>query len=157
MSAPAGPSAPALDRAGPAAAPGSPARRVRTPLLVGAGVAALTVALRFRDPHQQGTWGVCPYLATTGLSCPGCGALRAVNDLAHGDVAGALSSNLLFTLLVPVLVVVWGRWLVRSWRGEPARPSSSRAARVVLVAAAVVVTVAFTVLRNTPQGAWLAP
>lgn len=143
----AGPSAPAV--------PGW--ARARQPLLVGAGVAALTLALRLRDPHQQGSWGVCPYLLTTGFYCPGCGALRAVNDLAHGDVAGALGSNLLLTLLVPVVVVLWARWLQRSWRGAPPGPGLGRAGRVALVAAAALVMVTFTVVRNTPQGAWLAP
>ena len=41
-----------------------------------------------------------PILAITGRPCPGCGGLRAVNDLTNGDVAGALSSNLMAVALV---------------------------------------------------------
>ena len=33
----------------------------------------------------QYSWGLCPS-AALGFSCPGCGGLRAVNDLTHGDV-----------------------------------------------------------------------
>ena len=48
---------------------------------------AATIALRLRDPHDSGSWGYCPWKLLTGLDCPGCGALRAVNDLTHGDLA----------------------------------------------------------------------
>ena len=63
--------------------------RLRGPLLTGGLVAGLTLALHFRDPHASGSWGFCPWLALTGHYCPGCGGLRAVNDLTNGDVVGA--------------------------------------------------------------------
>lgn len=123
----------------------------------GVGLAATAVALR--DPHTSGSWGSCLYLAVTGLHCPGCGILRGTHDLAHGDLAGALGSNLLFFALVaPALAVTWVLWTRRAWTGEHRRPVPlGRVARTVLVGAAVLLTVAFTVARNTPQGAWLAP
>ena len=49
--------------------------------------------LHFRDPHASGSWGFCPWLALTGLYCPGCGGLRAVNDLTNGDLLGALEQQ----------------------------------------------------------------
>ena len=52
-----------------------------------------------------GSWGYCPWLALTGQYCPGCGSLRAVNDLDHGDLLGAASSNLVFVAMVPLLVL----------------------------------------------------
>ena len=57
------------------------------PLLLAGGVLAASVLLHLRDPHRSGSWGYCPWLMLTGTYCPGCGGLRAVNDLAHGDVA----------------------------------------------------------------------
>lgn len=137
-------------------APPSPWRRVRAPLLVGGAVAAMTLALHLRDPHAQGSWGECPWLALTGLYCPGCGGLRAVNDLTDGDVLGALSSNVVFVVLVPVLVLWWALWTRRAWAGQEA-PAAPRGRATVLVGLAVLVTVVFTVLRNTPFGSWLAP
>lgn len=128
--------------------------RVRAPLLLGAGVAAATVALHLRDPHAEGSWGVCPLFAATGIYCPGCGGLRAVNDLTNLDLAGAASSNLLFVLAVPFLLVGWVLWVRARWSGRPMR-DLRQPLRFTLVLG--VVLVAFTVVRNLPFGAWLAP
>ena len=70
-----------------------------------------TLALHLRDPHEHGSWGFCPS-AAIGFYCPGCGGLRAVNDLTHGDVGAALSSNILVTLMIPLVslgLLVWAR------------------------------------------------
>lgn len=118
-------------------------------------VAGFTVALHFRDPHATGSWGICPWLAITGHYCPGCGALRAVNDLGNGDVVGAASSNLVFVAMVPVLVLWWLQWSGRAWSGA----ESGRGARRpgVWIALFTLVMLAFGVLRNLPAGSWLAP
>jgi hypothetical protein len=129
--------------------------RLRTPLLTVGGLAAATVALHVRDPHQRGTWGVCP-LSLAGIYCPGCGGLRAVNDLTHGDVRGAASSNLLLAVGIPIAVVVLALWLVRAWRGTSPRRLPRPVERLLWWSGSAVVLV-FFVLRNTPQGAWLAP
>lgn len=134
----------------------TPSRGVllRTPLLVGAAGAAAATALRLRDPHESGSWGICPFLLVTGQPCPGCGGLRAVNDLTHGDVGAALSSNLLAVALVASLAVAWLVWFVRRWRGEQARMIVLTPA-VSLVLLGVIVV--FGVLRLTPWGAALRP
>lgn len=106
-----------------------------------------------RDPHRAGSWGLCPS-SLLGVWCPGCGGLRAVNDLTHGDLAAAASSNLLLVLLAPAALALLAVWTVRRWQARPLRgaatvPGWSVGALLTLVAA-------FTVLRNLP-GAWLAP
>ena len=130
--------------------------RLQGPLVTGALVGGLTIALHFRDPHSSGSWGICPLYALTGLYCPGCGGLRAVNDLSNGDVWGAASSNLVFVALVPLVVLWWLRWTGRAWSGAPAarvaRPHSG-----VWIAVLVVVLLVFAVVRNLPMGSWLAP
>jgi hypothetical protein len=117
-------------------------------------VGGLTLALHVRDPHTSGSWGMCPFKLFTGLDCPGCGGLRAVNDLTNGDLTAAASSNLVFVLLVPVLVVWWARWALRSWKGSPAPERDAGRARVLAVGLGVAALV-FWVVRNTPWGAWL--
>jgi Protein of unknown function (DUF2752) len=129
--------------------------RVRGPLLLAGGLGAATLALHLRDPHESGSWGICPLYAATGFYCPGCGGLRAVNDLSNGEVLQAASSNLLLVLAVPVVAVLWARWIRRRWRDEH---GSGDLARPVVVASVLVgLLVIFSVARNLPFGGWLAP
>lgn len=131
----------------------------RTQRMVGpvAGIATLalaTAALHVRDPHASGSWGFCPS-ALLGFWCPGCGGLRAVNDLTNLRFADAASSNLAFIVLLPFIVFLLGRWVVDSWRGVSRPPTMAMTGVVgVVVVAGLVV---FAVLRNLPAFAWLAP
>jgi hypothetical protein len=135
----------------------SPTRsdRLRSPLVTAAVVGGLTVALHFRDPHSSGSWGACPWFSLTGLYCPGCGGLRAVNDLTNGDLLGAAGSNLVFVAMVPVLVIWWLVWARRSWTGQERAPRTEHAG--AWIAAFTVVALVFGVLRNLAVGSWLAP
>jgi hypothetical protein len=91
----------------------------------------------------------------TGTYCPGCGGLRAVNDLTRGDLRAAASSNLLFVGSLPLVAVLYVRWFKDAWSGVR-RPVSTRRA-LVYAGGFLAVALAFTVLRNLPVGAWLAP
>jgi acetyl esterase/lipase len=133
----------------------SRARRVAPPLLLAGGVLAASVALHLRDPHQSGTWGFCPWLVVTGTACPGCGGLRAVNDLTHGDVAAAFSSNALFVTSLPLLAVLWTRTVAHRWRDE--RTPLPPAFLAWGGGAALVLLLAFWVVRNLPFASYLAP
>ncbi|WP_456788967.1 DUF2752 domain-containing protein [Cellulomonas sp. P5_C5] len=123
------------------------------PLVTGGVVVLATALLAVRDPHVAGSYGVCPSFLLLGVWCPACGGLRATHDLATGDLAGAWSMNPLWVLAVPLVVVLWGRWVTRSARGVRAGPAPTWAAWLLLV-----VVVGFGVLRNVPALApWLAP
>lgn len=121
-----------------------------------ARAAALTVAmslpllaLRLRDPHDEGAWGACPVLTVTGGFCPGCGSLRALNDLAQGDVPAAVGSNALLVLVaLPLLLVAATRWVRRQEQATYPRWG--------YLAFGVVLAV-FTLARNLPVGSALAP
>lgn len=128
--------------------------RLREPLLVGAGTLATVAALHVRDPHQQGSWGFCPFRLLTGLPCPGCGSLRAVNDLTHGDVAAALGSNAVTVLLLGGAVVLWLTWVAKSARSERLMSPAAMARLAAVVGIAYLV---FGIARLTPVGAWLQP
>lgn len=134
---------------------GSRWRRLVPPALVVGSLAAATVALHVRDPHTEGSWGICPTKAFFGVDCPGCGGLRAVNDLSNLQLVDAASSNLLFVASIPFLAYMfvrwaWGRWTGRSW-------SPSDRSMTVSAFALIALMVLFTVLRNTTAGSWLAP
>jgi hypothetical protein len=123
-----------------------------------AGVVLLaSLALHVRDPHQQGSWGFCPWLLLTGTYCPGCGGLRAVNDLTNGRLLTAASSNLLVVGAVPLALWLWARSVRQAWDGV--RRSWSQRRVNVAWTLVVVAVVAYWVLRNLPLDAlaWLAP
>ncbi|MEV7396139.1 DUF2752 domain-containing protein [Aeromicrobium sp. NPDC092404] len=127
---------------------------LRAPALVGAAGLGAAVLLHLHDPHQSGSYGYCPFLQLTGKPCPGCGGLRAVNDLTRGDVVGAAGSNLLAVALVAVLAVAWVLWVGRRLRGRP-DGMLSMSLRTGLVVIGVIAI--FGILRVTPWGSWLAP
>lgn len=128
---------------------------VRDPALFGVAGAAAVTALHFHDPHVSGSWGYCPFLLLTGLPCPGCGGLRAVNDLTNGDLVGALSSNAFAVALVAVVSVCWVVWLVRRARGNAS--AQWLTLTMPTTTTLLVVMAVFGVFRWTPWGAWLRP
>jgi hypothetical protein len=130
-------------------------QRVKGPTLLAGGVLGASLVLHLRDPHRSGSFGYCPWLFLTGTYCPGCGGLRAVNDLTDGDVAAAASSNLLFVSSIPFLVMWWGRAVLDGWQGRVRAVSSRR--HVILALGFLAVALAFALVRNLGFGAWLAP
>ncbi|MFJ5231724.1 DUF2752 domain-containing protein [Kitasatospora sp. NPDC088391] len=136
--------------AGPAAA----LRRLARPLAALAAVALPTAFVAAVDPNTPGHYPVCPLLRVTGWWCPGCGGLRCVHALTHGELLTAAHDNLLVTLAAFAALALWARWAVRAARGRPA-PGWRITGRQA--AALVAVLVVFAVVRNLPAGALLAP
>ena len=132
----------------------TPRQALRSPALVGAIGLTAAGLLHFHDPHDSGAYGFCPFLLITGRPCPGCGGLRAINDLTRFEFGAAVSSNVLAVALLVVLAFAYVLWVARRWRGEdkPMIVLGSKAGIAV-----VVVLVVFGIVRNTPWGSWLAP
>jgi len=127
---------------------------VRTPSVVLGAVAVATLAVHFHDPHQQGAWGYCPSYYLFGIYCPGCGGLRAVNDLSNFQLAAAAHSNLLFVLFLPFILGWFSWWAWRSWTGRnPALPPVSRWVWM----GAFGLMLLFGLLRNLPFADFLQP
>lgn len=128
--------------------------RLRTPALSAGAGAALAAALLLRDPHRHASWGFCPFLALTGLPCPACGGLRAGNDLLHGRVGAALSSNAYAVLTACVVALGWLWWTLAKARGTaPAWTRQTSRAGAVWFGGLLV----FGALRLLPPFAWLQP
>jgi hypothetical protein len=139
-----------------------PAQRRSGRLVTLPAAAATTLAaLRWRDPHLAGSWPPCPLRAVTGVPCPGCGGLRALDELGSGQIAAALSSNALVVLLAGALVVAWAA-RVRGGRAG-GRPGTGPGNQRLLVLSAttqhavVVTAVVFGVLRLLPGTGVLGP
>jgi len=69
------------------------------------------------DPATSQLFPPCPFHAVTGLYCPGCGSLRALHHLLHGDLAAAVRLNPLMVLSIPILCLLsaFPRWTYRPW------------------------------------------
>ncbi|MGO8966471.1 DUF2752 domain-containing protein [Mycobacterium sp.] len=93
------------------------------------------------DPHNpDSVFPICPFRLLTGWNCPGCGALRMIHDVLHGDLAAAVNDNLLLLVGIPVLA---GWILLRRRRGKS--PLTIPATVTIVIAA-----LAWTVVRNLP-------
>ena len=115
-----------------------------------AGIAILSDASPLWLPSPP-----CPFHEMTGLYCPGCGSTRAIRRILRCDLVGAFRCNPFLVLLAPFFfwqLVLWFYDLARDER--PFRQSSYWFA-IVVVATALV----FTVARNIPLESleWLRP
>jgi hypothetical protein len=131
---------------------GDPPSRL-APVVVGGGLAAAAVYTAVRNPATDGGFIPCPFHATTGLWCPGCGLTRGVHALLTGHPLAALGENVFTPLAVVGILVVWWAWLRRAWARSTWRPSLGAAASVTLAALLVL----YGVLRNLPGLGALAP
>jgi len=136
----------------PTAHTGAP-HAVLLPLGVAAAALVATGYVATVDPNVAGHYPTCPFLAVTGWYCPGCGALRAVHALAHGDLMTALARNPFAVVAVGYAVVSWVLWLDRTARGRSRRWLAPPWVLYGVLAAILI----FWVLRNLPGWTWLSP
>ena len=112
-------------------------------LLGGASFAVLYAI----DPREAGNYPVCPFLGLTGCYCPGCGTLRALNRILHGDFVTAFGYNSLAVLSLPIIVYSYAVGVTRAFRVQmPGRLF----VHPRLIWALLAAVVAFWVLRNLP-------
>lgn len=76
------------------------------------------VLLRVFDPLTSGVFPPCPLHALTGLYCPGCGSLRAMHALLHGNLRVAFAMNPLAMLALPFLVYGVVSWVLLQVSGR---------------------------------------
>ena len=138
------------------AAPPTPVgrgRRLLSPALVSIGGAAVCTVLYVVDPETPGHYPTCPFLALTGHYCPGCGSLRAVHALLHGDVRLALQRNPLAVVTAVLLLAGMFIWVRRLWQGR----QRTWVVPAWLLYCLLAVVLAFWALRNVPGWTWLSP
>ncbi len=124
-------------------------RRLLPPVLAAAATVGALGYLFAVDPNEPGHYPLCPTKAFLGIDCPGCGCMRGLHSLAHGDIAGAADHNILLLLAVPFVIVLWVRWLMRAWRGvTPAVSLRTLRLRNRAMIIALVAILVFGVIRN---------
>jgi len=81
------------------------------PLVVAATAMLACAAVWVGDPTTpNGPLPVCPTKALLGIDCPGCGSLRMLYSLMHGNLAAAVRFNALGLVAVGLLVWAYGAW-----------------------------------------------
>ena len=115
--------------------------------LAAGGLLGVVLALLFRfDPAHHAFYPFCVFHRMTGLQCPGCGGLRAVHHLLHGEIWTAFRYNELVVLGAP-----WAAWLiVRRWRHGPGPRKMSPRQQARWGWIAVAVLIGFWIVRNLP-------
>ena len=114
--------------------------------LIALGLVGVAMLYTF-DPRNSGTYPICPFLGLTGYHCPGCGTLRALHQLLHGNVIAALGYNPLTVLTLPFIAYSFADGAMKSFRikGLPRFFIPHQ-----YIWALFVGIVAFWVLRNVP-------
>lgn len=112
-------------------------------ILLGIGAIAVLALLCFFDPSTSAIFPPCPTNALTNLHCPGCGTLRAMYALLHGDVKEALSQNILAVIFIPILPAIY--FFPKYFR------------KPIVPAAMLVIFILYAILRNTETFSFLAP
>lgn len=113
--------------------------------LVIAGIGA--VLLWAFDPASSGLFPPCPLRYLTGLYCPGCGSLRAMHHLLHGNLQAAWAMNPLTILLLPFLSYGLASEALSLWRGR-GLPQKFLPASWIWTLCAVILL--FGIARNLP-------
>lgn len=105
------------------------------------------VLLRIYDPAASAIFPPCPFRYLTGWYCPGCGSLRAVHQLLHGNLELAWAMNPLTVLLFPFLAYGLACEALFSLRGQRSPQFTLSGARIRALYAGILL---FGIARNLP-------
>lgn len=110
-------------------------------------LAGSAVMLRIFDPATSGIFPPCPVRYLTGWYCPGCGSLRAVHQLLHGNLLAAWALNPLTVVLLPFLTYGLISAVLFEIRGRGLPQPFLRAGWIRALCAAIIL---FGIVRNLP-------
>ena len=109
--------------------------------------AAGIILLRVFDPATSGVFPPCPVRYLTGLYCPGCGSLRALHALLHGDLRRALAMNPLMVVTLPFVTYGLVSAALVELRGKGLPQVMLPASWIRALCAAIIL---FAIARNLP-------
>ena len=120
--------------------------RVKFCLYFGAASIAIIAVYRF-NPAKSFFYPPCPFRTLTGFYCPGCGSLRAVHQLLHGNLLAGFRLNLLMMLSLPIMGYALIANIIYFVRGYPLPRIFVPAIWIWIL---LIVILLFWVLRNVP-------
>lgn len=121
-------------------------QRLKAWALVGIGMTAAYMLYTF-NPASSVLYVPCPFHKLTGFYCPGCGSLRAIHHLLHGDVVIAFRLNPLMVLLLPFLGYSFFVYVMGNIRRRPLPPLVVPAIAIWVFLGVVLL---FWAMRNIP-------
>jgi hypothetical protein len=65
----------------------------------------LAILYKTYNPSGNLYFPKCPFLALTGLKCPGCGSQRAIHYLLNLDMLNAIKENAILVLSLPYIFI----------------------------------------------------
>lgn len=113
--------------------------------VIASALVALTVILFVFDPTATHWMPQCPSHYLTGYDCPGCGTLRAIHAILHGDIAAAWHFNAALFFAVPLIIAL--ALAPHTRVGSPLRRFADSRWTPLTV---LLLLIAWTILRNLP-------
>lgn len=84
----------------------SRATKIALYILFAAAIMAGCIVLFTFNPEDVGFYPRCPSKMLTGYDCPGCGSLRGLHSLLHGDFAAAWRYNPAIFVAIFLLILI---------------------------------------------------
>jgi hypothetical protein len=110
-------------------------------------IVSVLMIVRVFNPLENGFYPRCIFNYITGAYCPGCGTLRCLHALLHGNLKQALAYNMLTVLCLPFLIA-WA--LNRVYSEIRGKALVNVSLQPWMTRALLVVIFAYWLLRNLP-------
>lgn len=92
-------------------------RRTKSIIIIAASLTVFFVLYKI-NPAVSSFFPPCPFHKLTGLYCPGCGSLRALHQLLHGNILNAFKYNPLMILSLPFIIYSFLSYVIDGITGK---------------------------------------
>ena len=110
-------------------------------------VMVLFACLWYIEPEKARWLPHCPFHQLTGLHCPGCGTLRCLHRLTHGDLLSACRFNLLVVMVVPFMIYYFAAEIYETLVSRSFKLSCTLTKGSIVIFAVMLI---FGIARNIP-------
>ncbi len=114
--------------------------------LLAAIISAVITLYNFR-PAEGGLYPPCVFHLVTGFYCPGCGALRALHSLLHGELIKAAGYNPFAVAALPFIIYSFISYGFLAFGGKRLPSPFIKPVFIWMLLAAIII---FWVMRNIP-------